>query len=76
MLILHKKDKWIVRFRDDCTAFDPIHYVPKTSNKDCLGIRLVLAIADDVKYTYSLNLNNLAITIHESELENAEPITA
>ena len=76
VLILHKKDKWIVRFRDDCTAFDPIHYVPKTSNKDCLGIRLVLAIADDVKYTYSLNLNNLAITIHESELENAEPITA
>ena len=60
--VLHKPDHWVLRFRDDCSAFDPVQYVP-AEGKDALGIRLVLAMADEVRYTYSLNLNNLALKL-------------
>ena len=60
--IQHKGDRWVLRFRDDCRAFDPVQYVP-TDGKDALGIRLVMAMAEDIRYTYSLNLNNLTIKL-------------
>ena len=64
--VQHKRDRWILRFRDDCRAFDPVSYVPKEGQEDALGIRLVLAMAEDVRYTYSLNLNNLTIKLPHS----------
>ena len=60
--ILCKEHDWVLRFRDDCGAFDPVHYVPATG-KDDLGIRLMLAMASEAHYTYSLNLNNLTLRI-------------
>ena len=60
--VQHKDDRWVLRFRDDCRAFDPVRYVPKET-EDALGIRLVMAMADDIRYTYSLNLNNLTIKL-------------
>ncbi len=61
--VLHKPDDWVLRFRDDCQAFDPLHYVPE-AGRETLGIRLVLSLADEVRYTYSLNLNNLTIRMN------------
>ncbi|MBR0086142.1 MAG: ATP-binding protein [Lachnospiraceae bacterium] len=61
--LLEKEEEWILRFRDDCRAFDPVEYVPKRQFGDKLGIGLVLKIADEVRYTYSMNLNNLVIVI-------------
>ena len=66
--LMHKRGQWILRFRDDCSAFDPIRYVPGDGEADGLGIRLVLALADDIRYTYSLNLNNLMILFKDSTL--------
>ena len=60
--VQHKGNFWVLRFRDDCRAFDPVSYVP-ASDQDSLGIRLVMAMADDIRYTYSLNLNNLTIKL-------------
>ena len=57
--VQHKGDRWVLRFRDDCRAFDPVSYVPAGGVGENLGIRLVTAMADDIRYTYSLNLNNL-----------------
>ena len=37
-------------------------YVP-AGEQEGLGIRLVTAMADDIRYTYSLNLNNLTIKL-------------
>ena len=54
----------MLRFRDDCASFDPVHYVPE-EGKDALGIRLVLALAQEALYTYSLNLNNLTLKLPE-----------
>ena len=68
MLILNKPDHCVVRFRDDCRAFDPVHYTPGEEKQEgqeeqTLGLRLVQAIAQDAHYTYSMNLNNLALRL-------------
>jgi len=59
-----KQDQWVLRFRDDCRAFDPVSYVPQ-GTEDALGIRLVMAMAQDIRYTYSMNLNNLVIKLQD-----------
>lgn len=69
--LISKEEYWVLRFRDDCRAFDPVHYVPR-ENEDALGIRLVLAIAEDAQYTYSLNLNNLTLKLRGSGQKNME----
>ena len=61
----HKNHRWVLRFRDDCHAFDPINYVPTEDKQDCVGIRIVMRLADDIRYTYSLNLNNLTLILGE-----------
>ena len=62
-------DRWIIRFRDDCRAFDPLHYVFKDTDSPASGIRLMMKIADEARYTYSMNLNNLMIVINSSGKE-------
>lgn len=64
--LLRKKKDLVLRFRDDCGAFDPVHYIPK-EGEDALGIRLVLAFAREANYTYALNLNNVCIRIGDEE---------
>jgi len=61
--VLHKPDHWVLRFRDDCGAFDPVHYVPADGTEEGLGIRLTRAMAREASYTYSLNLNNLTLKL-------------
>ena len=65
VLLLNKPDHWVLRFRDDCRAFDPVHYVPEGSGQ-ALGIRLVLAFAEDAHYSYSMNMNNLALKLRKA----------
>lgn len=64
--LVHKNDRFVLRFRDDCTAFDPVSYVPHGEDKmKGMGIRLVMQLADEVRYTYSINLNNLMILLRD-----------
>ncbi len=62
--IQNKNDRWVIRFRDDCRAFDPLHYVFKDGAPEVSGIRLMMSIADDARYTYSLNMNNLMLVVN------------
>ena len=64
--LLKKDEDLVLRFRDDCGSFDPVHYIPK-GNEDALGIRLILAFAREANYTYALNLNNVCIRIGDEE---------
>ena len=64
--IQHKNKRWVLRFRDDCASFDPVHYVPLSEDLSSgIGIRLVMKMADEVRYTYSMNLNNLTVIFRE-----------
>lgn len=69
--LLEKENDLVLRFRDDCGAFDPVRYIPK-DDEDALGIRLILAFARDARYTYALNLNNVCIRIGEPPAAEAE----
>ena len=64
VLILNKPDHWVLRFRDDCRAFDPVHYVPK-EDKQTLGIQLVMKLTEEAYYTNSMNLNNLTLKLRK-----------
>lgn len=61
----YKDQRWALRFRDDCGAFDPIKYIPDEDSKKQMGLRLALKMADDARYTYSMNLNNLLLILKE-----------
>lgn len=60
----NKGDRWVLRFRDDCAAFDPMQFLTMKSGKAGSGLRLLSAMADEIRYTYSLNLNNLMLVFH------------
>ena len=63
--VQNKGDRLVIRFRDDCRAFDPLSYAFKKSEEpDVSGIRLMMKVADEVRYTYSLNLNNLMLVVN------------
>lgn len=64
VLILSKPEQWVLRFRDDCKAFDPVRYVPQ-SEEQGLGIRLVMGITEEAYYTYPMNLNNLVLKVRK-----------
>ena len=66
--LVRKPDLWVLRFRDDCGAFNPLQYVPR-DREDGLGIRLAMKMAREASYTHSLNLNNLTLKL---AAENAE----
>ncbi|MBR6028697.1 MAG: ATP-binding protein [Clostridia bacterium] len=60
--VLKKPDRWVLRFRDDCSFFDPVHHLP-ADGEDAIGLKLVRGLAEDAQYTYSLNLNNLMLKL-------------
>lgn len=63
--VQHKGDRWTLRFRDDCREFNPVTYAANQPKSEGNGIRLVLAMADEVRYTYSMNLNNITILLND-----------
>ena len=68
VLLQCKQGLWTLRFRDDCSPFDPVRYLLKLGAEDLnepVGIRLALKMADSAHYTYSMNLNNLALYLRD-----------
>ena len=64
-LVVHE-DNCIVRVRDNCVTFDPIHYMELHQSDDPMkhiGIRMVMAMVSDINYINSLGLNNLYMRI-------------
>ena len=57
-------EKISITFRDLCQAFDPIHWKQLHSGEstpDDVGIKLVLGLAEDVKYFNAFQSNNLIL---------------
>ncbi len=60
--------KWTVSMRDDCIAFNPKEYSQLHEDEDRtknIGIRLIVGIAQSVKYINTLELNNLIIELED-----------
>lgn len=60
----NKGERWVLRFRDDCIAFDPMHHMRMGTKGDGDRLRMALGMADEIRYTYSLNLNNVTLIFH------------
>ena len=62
-----KEGRWTLRFRDDCAAFDPVSHIAEVEAPgESVGIRLAMRMADEARYTYSMNLNNLTLVLRDS----------
>lgn len=64
-----KRGRWTLRFRDDCMAFDPVQHIARVEDENGLGIRLAMRMADEARYTYSMNLNNLTLILNTTDVE-------
>ncbi len=63
-----KNGLWTLRFRDDCMAFDPMSHMAGLGNPgEHMGIRLAMRMADEARYTYSMNLNNLTLLLRDEQ---------
>ncbi len=67
--ILKKKTGWILRLRDDCPLFNPVHYLDQFRNdapEKNIGLKMLCAATDDIRYISTLKLNNLMICVNEA----------
>ena len=64
--IVHFEDAWVLRLRDNCRAFDPVKWIQLNESDDPtvnMGIKLVCAMAKDVTYVSTLDLNIITLRI-------------
>ena len=64
--LVFRDGEGLIRIRDNCTLFNPLHYLELHRQDDPtahIGIRMVTAGARDVTYLNSFGLNNLTIRI-------------
>ena len=71
--MLIKNDDFILRLRDNCRRFDPVDKYRKEIRYDVdpehrIGIRMIMGIVKNVKYTGLFGMNNLIIRIPISSL--------
>ena len=63
---VRQNGSWILRVRDDCPLFDPVHYMEgfeAASPEVHIGIRMVSGMAKRMEYVNTLKTNNLLIEI-------------
>ena len=62
MRVSRKNRERIIRLRDNCMHFDPVHYYEehKTSGS---GIGTVMSLVKDADYINALGLNNLTLRL-------------
>ena len=64
--LVYKDGRRVIRIRDNCTSFDPIHYLELHKSDDPtshIGIRMVMKMVKSANYVNSLGLNNLTLTL-------------
>ena len=64
--VLKKGDDYILRIRDNCLIFDPVKQLEMYSENDIMhhpGIRIIVGLSKEFRYTCILKLNNLLIRI-------------
>ena len=63
ILLQYRDRRWMLRFRDNCEAFDPVSHISEENISDGIGIRLAMRMADEAHYTYLMSINNLLLTL-------------
>ena len=66
--LVFKDGEGLIRIRDNCAHFDPLHYLELHDSDDRtahMGIRLVMASVKEASYLNSLGLNNLTLRLQD-----------
>lgn len=64
--LLIRDGKRVIRMRDDCISFDPVHYMELHRDDDPtahIGLRMVMKMVRSANYVNSLGLNNLTLEL-------------
>ena len=64
--LVYGENKKVIRFRDNGKPFDPVTWLQQNHPEDPLrgaGIRIVIGMAEDVRYIPALRMNNLTVTV-------------
>lgn len=64
--LLFKEGRRVLRLRDNCVNFDPVHYMELHRADDPtahIGIRMVMKMVTEANYINSLGLNNLTLVL-------------
>ena len=65
--VMIRQGSTVLRIRDNCPDFDPVHYLELHQNEDDpaahIGIRMVMKLVKRANYVYSLGLNNLTLIL-------------
>ena len=64
--LVFKGGEGLIRIRDNCAHFDPLHYLELHNSEDHtahMGIRLVMTSVKEASYLNSLGLNNLTLRL-------------
>lgn len=65
--LVYADDELVMRLRDNCPIFNVEHYnaqktiFSENENEAQLGLKLVFGLADNIKYVYSLETNNVIV---------------
>lgn len=64
--VVYEKENVLLRIKDDCIPYDPMERAAMLSDDDIfhnIGLRMVLALSDDVSYYNMMGLNVLSISL-------------
>lgn len=64
--VIHKDGSLIIRIRDNGVPFDPVEWIKKNHPDDPLsgtGIRIIVGLAEEVRYVPAMGLNNILIKV-------------
>ncbi len=61
--VICMNDGWVVRFRDNCNAFDPTKWLRDHTDEGDSALHIINNEARSIKYLSTLNLNNLTIKL-------------
>lgn len=64
--VIHTENRQVIRIRDNGVPFDPLEWYKRNNPEDPasgFGIRMVMALAKDVRYVPTMELNNLMLIL-------------
>lgn len=71
--LVESPQEWKLCLRDNGGAFNPINWLKVNDDKDdCYGLRLVQMAAEDIKYIYTLNMNQIIIRVSKDKLKESK----
>lgn len=77
MRLVYSKNELVMRLRDNCPMFDIKRFIAqeiaaaRDDGKPHIGLKIIGSMADNIKYVYSMENNNVILRFGDDELKDA-----